>query len=78
MSLNVLVVGKYFDNFTDLPSKQNNLNLYKTTDDDPSLLNHEVCSLFTFLFKKKFGRYLIGFIVSHNKNLTKKKKVSEC
>lgn len=41
MTLNVLVVGKFYDNFCDL-SKQNDSVLYERSQDDPDLLNHQV------------------------------------
>lgn len=41
MTLNVLVVGKFYDNFSDL-SKQNDRVFYERGVDDPDLLNHQV------------------------------------
>lgn len=48
MTLNVMVVGKFYDNFDDFTTKQNQCDLYKhNIDDDPSLLAvnivHKVC-----------------------------------
>lgn len=39
MALNVMVVGKFCDNFNDSTAKQNQYDLYKhCDDDDPNLL----------------------------------------
>lgn len=39
MALNVMVVGKFCDNFNDSTAKQNQYDLYKhRDDDDPNLL----------------------------------------
>lgn len=43
MTLNVSVVGKFYDNFSDL-RMQNNSVLYERDRDDPDLLNQKVRS----------------------------------
>lgn len=38
MTLYVMAVGKFYDDFHDLPAKQNQFNLYKNDDeDDPTV-----------------------------------------
>lgn len=34
MTLYIMVVGKFYDNFHDLPAQQNHFNLYKNDDED--------------------------------------------
>lgn len=38
MTLYIMAVGKFYDNFHDLPAKQNQFNLYTNDDeDDPTV-----------------------------------------